>query len=427
MSYIYPLLMSTPSTKLTTMRKILTFIAFALCYALAFAQSNRLITTGTIETMESKILGETRRVWVYVPGSAMNDISGPKNYPVLYLLDGDAHFLSMVGMVQQFSRNTLCPEMIVVGIANTDRTRDLTTSNIPGPIRLMGNVSAPTSGGSDKFLAFIEKELMPYIESKYPTQPYKIFVGHSFGGLTVINAFINHPHMFSAYLSIDPGMWWDNEKLLSQAQSVLRNKKFEGKSLYMSIANTLLPGMDSAQAMADTTMNSQFFRSIMKLDGAFRANSANGLRYGSKFYSADDHNSIPIISIHDGLRSIFSFYQFNLTAADIAGFNAETLNRIDKHYESVSRLMGYPVKFPEMMANALAYRFMGEGRMAQSEMLFALNIKNYPDSFNVYDSMGEYQEAIGNKQKAIELYKKALSIREFPVTREKLERLLKEK
>lgn len=417
--------MSTPPTKLTTMRKTLAFIAFCFSYMLITAQPVNSITTGTIERIESKILNETRRVWVYVPGGALNDITGPKNYPVLYLLDGDAHFLSMVGMVQQFSRNTLCPEMIVVGITNTDRTRDLTTSNIAGPIRMMGNAVAPTSGGSDKFLAFIEKELMPYIESKYPVQPYKVFVGHSFGGLTVINALINHPHMFSAYLSIDPGIWWDNEKLLSQAQNVLRNRKFEGKSLYMSIANTLLPGMDSAQAMADTTMHSQFFRSIMKLDGAFKANPLNGLRYGSKFYTADDHNTIPIISMHDGLRSIFSFYQFNLTAAEIAGFNAETLKRIDAHYESVSKLMGYPVKFPEMMANALAYRFMGEGRMAESEMLFALNIKNYPNSFNVYDSMGEFHEAQGNKQKAIELYRKALSIREFPVTRERLERLLK--
>lgn len=409
------------------MRKTLALIAFCFSYMLITAQPVNSITTGTIERIESKILNETRRVWVYVPGGALNDITGPKNYPVLYLLDGDAHFLSMVGMVQQFSRITLCPEMIVVGITNTDRTRDLTTSHMAGPIRLMGNAVAPTSGGSDKFMAFIEKELMPYIESKYPVQPYKVFVGHSFGGLTVINALINHPHMFSAYLSIDPGMWWDNDKLLRQAQSVLKEKRYEGKSLYMSIANTLLPGMDSAQAMADTSMNSQFFRSIMKLDGAFKANPVNGLRYGSKFYAGDDHNSIPIISMHDGLRSIFSFYQFNLTAADIAGFNAQTLMRIDKHYESVSRQMGYPVKFPEMMANALAYRFMGEGRMTESEMLFKLNIKNYPNSFNVYDSLGEFNEAQGNKQNAIELYKKALSIREFPATREKLERLLKEK
>lgn len=409
------------------MRKTLAFIAFCFSYMLITAQPVNSITIGTIERIESKILKETRRVLVYVPGGALNDITGPKNYPVLYLLDGDAHFLSVVGMVQQFSRNTLCPEMIVVGITNTDRTRDLTTSHMAGPIRLMGNAVAPTSGGSDKFMAYIEKELMPFIESKYPVQPYKVLVGHSFGGLTVINALINHPHMFSAYLSIDPGMWWDNEKLLRQAQDVLKNKTFGNKSLYMSIANTLTPGMDSASAMSDTTMQTQFFRSIMKLDGAFKANSANGLRYGSKFYAADNHNTIPIISMHDGLRSIFSFYQFNLTAADIAGFNAQTLMRIDKHYESVSRLMGYPVKFPEMMANALAYRFMGEGRMAESEMLFELNIRNYPNSFNVYDSMGEFKEAQGNKQKATELYKKALSIREFPATREKLERLLKEK
>lgn len=408
------------------MKRILSCILLCVSVLVSVAQSNEAITIGTIETVESKILNETRKVWVYVPGSALTDIAGPKNYPVIYLLDGDSHFAAMVGMVQQFSRNTLCPEMIIVGITNTDRTRDLTTSHISQPIPMLGNAVAKTSGGSDMFLSFIEKELMPYIDLKYPTQPYRVFVGHSFGGLTVANALINHTHMFNAYVSIDPGMWWDNEKLLKQAEEVLKSKSFKGKSLFLSIANTLPQGMDVTTALADTSLQTQFFRSIMRFDAVLQQNNENGLRYSSKYYANDNHGSVPIISMHDGLRTVLDFYRFSLSPQDIEGFSAETLKRINNHYAMVSALMGYPVTFPELMANALAYRFLGEGRLAESEMLFSLNIKNYPNSFNVYDSMGEFYETTGNKKKAIELYQKALTIREYPSTRTRLEALLKE-
>ncbi|MDX9852168.1 MAG: alpha/beta hydrolase-fold protein [Tenuifilaceae bacterium] len=408
------------------MKRILSCFLLCVSVLVSVAQDNGAITIGTVDVVESKILNETRKVWVYVPGSAQTDIAGPKSYPVIYMLDGDSHFSAMVGLVQQFSRNALCPEMIVVGITNTDRTRDLTTSHMPNPIPMMGNAVAKTSGGSDTFLSFIEKELMPYIDSKYPTQPYKVFVGHSFGGLTVMNALVNHTHMFNAYVSIDPGMWWDNEKLLKQAEEVLKSKSFQGKSLFLSIANTLPQGMDEETGLNDTTLQTQFFRSIMRLDAAVKQNAHNGLRYKSKYYADDNHSTVPIISKHDGLRSIFDFYRFTLTAQDVSGFNAETLKRINAHYDMVSTLMGYPIAFPELMANALAYRFLGEGRLAESEMLFALNIKNYPNSFNVYDSMGEFYETTGNKKKAIELYQKALTLREYPSTRTRLEALLKD-
>ena len=146
-----------------------------------------------------------------VPGAVFSQ----QKYPVVYLLDGDAHFNSVVGMIQYLSQvnsNNACPEMIVVGISNTDRTRDLTpTKSGDDPfLKTMPGLAVQTSGGGEAFMSFIEKELMPHINSKYPTQPYKILIGHSLGGLTVMNAVINHTKLFNTYIAIDPSMWWDN-------------------------------------------------------------------------------------------------------------------------------------------------------------------------------------------------------------------------
>src|SRR6185369_3299172 len=97
-----------------------------------------------------------------------------QRYPVVYLLDGDAHFPSVVGLVQQLSQvngNTVVPEMIVVAIPNTDRTRDLTPTHVSTDAPFMDSNFARTSGGGENFISFIEKELMPHIDSVYPTQP----------------------------------------------------------------------------------------------------------------------------------------------------------------------------------------------------------------------------------------------------------------
>jgi hypothetical protein len=136
--------------------------AIPLCFVALFlvtrvkAQTikNNLVVMGVVDSVHSKILNETRKLWVYVP--AVDSTFLRQSYPVVYLLDGDGHFPSVTGMIQQLSGNSLCPKMIVVAIPNTDRMRDLTTNSIP---------AIKTSGGGENFTSFIEKELMQHIDS----------------------------------------------------------------------------------------------------------------------------------------------------------------------------------------------------------------------------------------------------------------------
>jgi len=193
-----------------------------------------------------------------------------QRYPVAYLLDGDAHFYSVVGMIQQLSQvngNTICPEMIIVGIPNTDRNRDLTPTHSDVD-RSMGIDSSfsKISGGGKQFMAFIENELMPYINSTYPTQPYKSLIVHSFGGLMVMDALANHTKMFNSYICIDPGMWWDKMNFLKASEKALNEKNFEGKTLYLGIANTMEEGMDIKEVQKDSSIETRQIRSILALD-----------------------------------------------------------------------------------------------------------------------------------------------------------------
>ena len=314
---------------------------------------NNNIVIGKKAVIYSKILRENRTVWIHVPGSTGNNIFSQQRYPVLYLLDGDAHFMSVVGMVQQLSEvngNTVCPDMIVVGIPNTDRQRDLTPTH----------VGDNTSGGGEAFALFLERELIPYVDSLYPTEPYRLFIGHSLGGLTVMNTLIHHPQMFNAYLAIDPSMWWDSQLLLKESGSILTENRFKGKTLFLGVANTMSPGMDTAMVKKDTSKNTVHIRSILLLADALRKANGSGLRWSYKYYPDDSHGSVPLISEYDGMRFIFNYYDYkdNNKLFDSSFSAAQSIRSLTDHYHSVSREMGYTVLPPENYVNNLGYAFL---------------------------------------------------------------------
>src|ERR1051325_1125715 len=195
------------------LKKIILFFLLVLPTCPAIAQENaQEINIGERFTVHSKILSEDRPYWVYLPRSYFSKTVAPKSYPVMYLLDGDAHFHSASGVVQFMSSgingNVQIPELIVVAIPNTHRTRDLTPTH-----SLLGTdgkeeQSFSSSGGGDAFLKFLEGELIPLIEGKYRTAPYRLLVGHSFGGTLAIHALESKPNTFQAIIAIDPSLWW---------------------------------------------------------------------------------------------------------------------------------------------------------------------------------------------------------------------------
>ena len=162
-------------------------VLFGTAMALAgLAAGGEPIEIGERVTLHSAVLGEERTVLVSVPDGAGGDVKAP----VLVLTDAATQFDHTRATVRFLARNGLIPDLIVVGITNTDRTRDLTPSNAS-----MRNANGdlnefPTSGGAERFLDFIETELLPFVEAEYPALDYRIFAGHSFGGLLATHAFV---------------------------------------------------------------------------------------------------------------------------------------------------------------------------------------------------------------------------------------------
>jgi predicted alpha/beta superfamily hydrolase len=245
-------------------------------------------------TIHSTVLNEDRNVYIHFPKLDSSDLN--KRFPVLYLMDGENHFELLAQYVDYLSRPDVSaiPKIIVVGIPNTKRVRDLTPTqsilNYEGKPDTNGRYKS--SGGNEIFFDFLKKELMPIVESKYNTQPYKLFAGHSFGGISSINCMLTNPDMFDAYIAVSPSFWWDNEYLLKLTEKKLKKGSTLNKKFFYCNGN-------------EGGKNSFFHKGLLKFHSIIVNKKMTGLSYKYNYYPNEMHMTVPIIAYLDALRFIF--------------------------------------------------------------------------------------------------------------------------
>ncbi|MDJ1482768.1 alpha/beta hydrolase-fold protein [Cytophagaceae bacterium YF14B1] len=253
--------------------------------------------SGDLVTIFSKVLNEDRRIYIHYPTPDSGQVN--KSYPVLYVMDGESHFDMLSQYTDYLSRwdVKVIPQMIVVGIVNTKRTRDLTpTSSIIdyfGKPDTSAHSWMKPSGGNEAFLQFIRKELMPYVDTHYQTQPFKLFAGHSFGGIASIYCMITHPDMFNAYIAISPSFWWDREYVLKLADKKLKKAAVLNKTLFYS---------DASEGVTDS---SSFHVNLLKFDALLKTKALKEFTYTYKYYPTETHMTEPIVAYYDALRFIY--------------------------------------------------------------------------------------------------------------------------
>jgi predicted alpha/beta superfamily hydrolase len=389
----------------------ITTIFFLFIFQHGIAQSTHLYEIGVTDSLYSNTLKEQRVIWVQLPENF--DPQSQLTYPVLYVLDGAVH-LKAVSTVHSYYWGGFMPEMIIVGISNrTNRTRDLTTSELK--LR-RGMAYNQEHGGAENFTTFIEKELIPYIDSKYPTTDYRTLIGHSYAGLFAINTLINHSDLFDNYLAIDPSLDWDNQKLLNHSKDVLSTKSFKGKSLFMSLGGQLHmqnSDININNVMQDTTEYTLFARSIIEFSEFAENNTQNELNIQWKFYEQDIHGTLPLPSIMDGLIYLFNWYPIEHTDK----FNSpdtpedELVQLIRNREKKLKDHFGYFVApFDEELLNMLGYMNLEWGKIQKSLALFQLNTEYYPWSANTYDSLADFYATQNDFVNALKEVTKAFEI-----------------
>ena len=395
------------------MKKIILAIILLVAVKYTYAQTEPqyLYKLGVIDSVFSKNFNESRKIFVQFPDSYKEN--SDIKYPVVYILDGEV-LLPTVYNVQSFYSGGYTPEMILIGISNSkNRTRDLTPTKIKTKYGMPFNEE---NGQATNFYKFIEEELIPYVENKYPVTNYRTLIGHSYGGLFTIYTLINHPQLFENYLAIDPSLDWDDQALLKQAKEILAENSFKGKSLYMSLSGQLHmqnPDITINNVMKDTTDFTLFARSNISFSNIVNKNKKNDLYFNWEFYPKDIHGTIALPSIKSGLIAAFEWFQMEKTdkfnspdtpKEELYSIVKYRANKLKNHFR-------YDVPpYPEELINMSGYMSMDMGQLEKAKMFFELGIEYYPKSPNVYDSMADYYISQKDNNKALKYITKAYEI-----------------
>lgn len=337
--------------------------------------------------INSAVLGEERTILVRVPAGYE---ANKQRYPVIYMTDGNAHVGHTGSTVEFLARNGRMSEMIVVGITNTDRTRDLSPTHVTTTVG-GGNTALqfPTSGGADKFLKFIETELIPEIDKQYRTHPYRVLAGHSLGGLFAIHAMLSRPDLFQSYIAVSPALHWDNQVMVKRAEDFFKDRKEYPVTFFMTLGHEPGPIEDG----------------YYQLKQILAKNQTKGFEWEAKELDDEDHGSVVLRSHYYAMRKVYDGWR--VPRDPNSGRVAGDFKAVEEHYQKLSQKFRYPIPVPEPLINQLGYQSLFAGRNDEAIAIFKTNVERYPESANVYDSLAEAYERSGKLELAAPLYEKA--------------------
>ncbi len=363
-------------------------------------------------SLQSAILDEERLYWVSLPKNYDNPLYASTSYPVIYILDGISYYPLASSMVHTMSRTENIPEAIVVAIdTSKNRTRDLTPNHSLLDWQLNDTPAFATSGGGDKFLAFLKSELIPHIEKTYRTAPHRTLVGHSLGGLTVAHSLLTQPGLFQGYVSIDGSQWWDNQLLVRKLQTMPPQKNMTGR-LFFSLADHETTGPGELTNMI--VGNIKFVDLLEKIPSP-------DLHVKLQMFDDETHGSVGLPSLYYGLRYVFEGHRLKY------GW-AKDINDLVRHYETLSKRYGFTYQPPEKTVDGQARYAAYKPRNDAATTLGFLqwNVAHYPLSSHAHSSLADHYRDMKEMQKAAKHYKKALELNEKNVTARKGLELLKQ-
>ena len=342
------------------------------------------VVSRTIE-FPSKILNETRRLLISLPKGYDRSTEA---YPILYLMDG-AEQIEMVGALARAlsAQGSVIPELIVVGITNTDRERDLTFEKSPA------GAPMPTAGGAANFLRMIREEIIPLVEKSFRTAPFRILHGHSLGGYVASKTFLNDPRAFNAYIAVSSSLQMENFHWLDGAKKKLQDGDNARTFFQLSLGNEGDPPFDAAWA---------------KFTAALRSVKKSHYAWASRRHPDDNHGSIPIISTYEGLRAIFADFSFE--NANEKNFDKVTLAQVREYYRRLSEKYGYTMEMPLATVLRIGQQALKQGPLDEAAAFVDEQITLRPGAPMLYLLKAGLFQAKKDMAQAMAMIKKSLEM-----------------
>jgi uncharacterized protein len=348
-------------------------------------QAQNPVVVGEVLNFRSAVLGEDRQLFIAKP--AEYD-SAAERYPVLYLLDAETHFRYVSGIVEFLAFADRIPQMIVVGIASGSRerrTRDLT----PVSTSEMDQRFTPGNGGAANFLSFLTQELVPMVDKKYRTRPYRILVGHSHGGLFASYVLAEKPASFQSYLAIDPSLSWNNGAVVVQIGATLTRTKSLLADFFLAAAHS----------------GDQPDRTARKLSEVLKEKAPVGFRSHFKWMNQETHMSVPLRGLHQGLDTVFDGWHLT---NPLEVFENGGIQAVHNHFREGGERYGYVRTTSPFMVSMIVAELIWKGQLEEASRLLLHDGKAYPAPWNQLDALARAYGGRGNDERAIYFYRDSL-------------------
>jgi predicted alpha/beta superfamily hydrolase len=356
-------------------------IAVATISNAALAQSDgEPITIGEYRVVQSKVLGEKRRVWVHLPESYHRS---EQKYPVLYKCDAldISLFAARVGdLYLPFLRGYI-PQIMIVSIENTDRWRDMF------PAKGSRDDITP---GADKFLQFISEELVPFIENSYRTDGFKMLMGESNSAMFAVYAFLEKPGLFNGTIASSPELGWCPEFFANLAHESLKNQDISRGALF------LIHGAKD---------NERVLESVPRFVEILERDAPKALEW--KLTVVEDGGHVPPSSMVDGLTYIFDGYKLP------EGLAEEGLDAIKKYYAEYSRRKEHDFRIPGRALNDLAMSLVRQDKPDEALGIYRTVMSDYREKDLLVAAMlgaGRIYASKGMMEEAIDCYERLMKI-----------------
>lgn len=389
---------------------ILFFIIICSFFTKAYSQINGTdFIIGQDFKLESKILGEERGIQVYLPKGYKKD--SLQLYPVLYVLDGQEYFLHGIAYQDMLHFRDKSPEFIVVGIKTDRKRRRLLFFN-----------------EADKFIGFLKKELIPFIDTNFRTkkEQERMIFGWEMGGGLALQLLGEQKELFSGYIVASPTH--GNRRM--EALKRMKNDKSESNTFLL-----LTAAPEEHWITEDST-----FLSVIN------SKTPHSQLWRYSILEREDHYTTPLKTIHEGLSDYFQDYKpirlRSLKAYDEYGgldalrtyykkrgerynlptaihnetkhfliYNAMTEDNYERFKFYVNEFDGYlETKSRDLWLNRYAKFYLKHNNVKQALYLFHFGIDKFPNSALLYKGLGDVYFDQGNSNKALNVYKKALSL-----------------
>ena len=362
-----------------------------LLIALALFSATNL-TAQQERTMKSCVLNEDRLIQIGLPNSYAQ--AENEKYPLILLTDGEWHF-NMIHEASKLIYQNGGPKVIVVGINNTNRTRDLTFSNSP---------EDPSSGGAHDFLTYIETELLPFLKNNYRISNHRILLGHSAGGLFTTFTMVSKPDLFNAYVAVTPTIRWDDYKLLDRfVDQTFEELSQSQVAFHMSIGN---------EANDER-------KGVLKLDSVFSTIQSKEITYSFTQYSHLSHVTVPWNAYFDAMHTVYD--KFFVSEDRLSS----SLSDIISYYNDLGQFFDYDPKVPQRVLLNRGYELLRSNKLEEAKENFEHYASSYPNVPIPFSNLGDICLHLGQDKQAKKHYKRAYELYPTKYVESKLKEITK--